>query len=594
MTAPRKRGGQDLAAGTRFGRYEIVRRIGEGGMATVYEAMQVDIEKRVALKLLHPWHALREDVVQRFVNEAKAASRIEHPNVMGIYDMGVENDVPFMTMDLLEGEELWAVLHREKGIPLQRLADMLVPLCSAVFAAHEKGILHRDIKPENIFLAKRRPRGEHPVLLDFGISKLPKGTLTGNITATGEVLGTPPYMAPEQVQFGMDRFDAKSDQYAIGVVLYEAATAVLPFPEEEPLIALMRKIAKGGAPPPSSHRPGLPPEFDTLVAKAMAVDPAARFDSVHELGKALLPFAGPLIRSVWSEEFDLPAPELGSFSLPPPPVSLPGSAAPVSTPPARHISTAPGLGAASAAQPPAPPPVASVPPARASVAPAKAPAPETNPRPPTIPPARGSVPPARTSFPPAGSSLPPPRASKPPARPALDPDRLRVVPGLAACPTADLAILLELAPPTRLTGGAVLFEAGTPADSMWLLISGEIEVSARTPALGMELRAGSVLGAASIAHRGPRPVTATAASEAVVVELRRETFDALLAQAPRAALGLLETLSHTAIRLLRAVVIRFPDLVDDPSWEARAEAQRLSLGALEWSLGAGARRPRGG
>src|SRR5690242_15844773 len=122
-TASRKTKEQDLAPGTRFGRYEIVRRIGTGGMATVYEALQTDIQRRVGLKLLHAWHALRDDVVQRFVNEARIASRIEHPHVLPIHDMGVEQDVPFMAMDLLEGEELWAVMHRDGPLSVTRVAD---------------------------------------------------------------------------------------------------------------------------------------------------------------------------------------------------------------------------------------------------------------------------------------------------------------------------------------------------------------------------------------------------------------------------------------------------------------------------------------
>jgi serine/threonine-protein kinase len=288
--------------GMRFGRYEIVRRIGSGGMATVYEAIHVDLAKRVALKTLHRWLALRLDVVQRFVQEARTASRLQHPHVLGISDIGVEHDVPFMAMDLLEGEELAHVLHREGPLPATRLADLLLPVISAVAAAHEQGILHRDLKPENIFLARRRLRGEHPVLLDFGISKVQGGGMNG-LTAADELLGTPPYMSPEQVIDGMAELDARSDQYALGVILYECSTGELPYRNDDDIPDLLRMIARGGAKPPSSQSSSLPRAFDALVLRALSVSRDARFPSVIELGRALLPFASPLVQAVWAEEF---------------------------------------------------------------------------------------------------------------------------------------------------------------------------------------------------------------------------------------------------------------------------------------------------
>jgi CRP-like cAMP-binding protein/tRNA A-37 threonylcarbamoyl transferase component Bud32 len=288
--------------GVRFGRYEIVRRIGSGGMATVYEAIHVDLAKRVALKTLHRWLALRLDVVQRFVQEARTASRLEHPHVLGISDIGVEHDIPFMAMDLLEGEELAHVVHREGPLPATRLADLLLPVISAVAAAHEQGILHRDLKPENIFLARRRLRGEHPILLDFGISKVTDSGMNG-LTAADELLGTPPYMSPEQVIDGMAELDARSDQYALGVILYECSTGALPYRNDESVPDLLRMIAQGGARPPSSRAPRLPRAFDALVLRALSVSRDARFPSVIELGRALLPFASPLVQALWAEEF---------------------------------------------------------------------------------------------------------------------------------------------------------------------------------------------------------------------------------------------------------------------------------------------------
>lgn len=292
----------ELSPGETFNRYTIVGRIGAGGMATVYEAIHRDLQKRVALKTLHPAFALRTDLVQRFVIEARAASRLAHPHVVAIYDIGVERSVPFMAMDRLEGEDLDKLIERQTSLPVERVADILLPVVSALAAAHEAGILHRDVKPENIFLAKRPPRGEHPVLLDFGVSKVDFGAPVKALTASGEVLGTPPYMAPEQAMHGMDRYDARSDQYALGVTLYLAATGKMPYWADN-IHALLAAIVQGDAPPPSRWKPGIPPGFDALVMRAMAIEPADRFPTLRDLGRALLPLAGPMARALWSAEF---------------------------------------------------------------------------------------------------------------------------------------------------------------------------------------------------------------------------------------------------------------------------------------------------
>jgi serine/threonine-protein kinase len=207
-----------------------------------------------------------------------------------------------MAMELLEGEQLAEVLDRDGPLPLERIADVLLPVLSAVAAAHEAGVLHRDLKPENIFLA-RRQRREHPMLLDFGISKVDSGGPARPLTAAGDLLGTPAYMSPEQVLGGMARYEARSDQYALGVVLYECATGRLPFRDFASVPALMTAIAKGGAPLPSSLRADIPATFDALVSRAMSLAPEDRFPSVLHLGRALFPFAGARTRALWTDEF---------------------------------------------------------------------------------------------------------------------------------------------------------------------------------------------------------------------------------------------------------------------------------------------------
>ena len=295
--------GGSLAPGTSFGRYTILRILGKGGMAAVYEARHVDLHKRVALKILHPWHAMRTDIVQRFVLEARAASRIDHPNVVGIADVGVIDGATFLAMDLLEGEELSGIIDRTGPLRIERLADVMLAVISAVAAAHDAGIVHRDLKPENIFLARRRRTATHPKLLDFGISKLNvRGARRRAHRARAWSSGTPPTCRPSR-SHGMGHFDERSDQYALGVVLYECATGKLPFSDAAGMQPLFTSIALGGAPPPSSLLPAVPPAFDAVVQRAMALDPAQRFPSLHALGRALLPFAGSLARLLWATEY---------------------------------------------------------------------------------------------------------------------------------------------------------------------------------------------------------------------------------------------------------------------------------------------------
>jgi serine/threonine-protein kinase len=475
-----------LAPGSSFGRYTILRRLGTGGMAAVYEARHVDLHKRVALKVLHPWHALRVDVVQRFVLEARAASRIAHPNVVGMSDIGMIEGAAFLAMDLLEGEELSALIDREGALSLGLLADVMVPVISAVAAAHEAGILHRDLKPENIYLAQRRPHGLHPVLLDFGISKIAAGGPATPLTAAGEVLGTPPYMSPEQVLRGMEHFDERSDQYALGVVLYECATGGLPFRDEGVLQQLLVAIAQGGAPPPSTRKPGLAPAFDALVARAMAHDPAARFPTVLDLGRALLPFAGPLVRLLWGPEL-----------------------------------------------------------------------------------ADGAAPSVRTP------------------RVVLRPADLGALPLFSGLPDAELLALLDLAPPARVPAGAAVFDQGARAASLFAIVSGEVEVfrthGADTWDLDV-LGSGATLGLTSLWDDAPRPVSAIAKSDCVVVELRRAALDALAERCPAVSHRVHDEAIAAGARRLGSAEERLKRLFARPKGPSREALARLAAAIGELGL----------
>jgi len=304
-----------------FGRYAVVRRIGTGGMGAVYEATHVDLQKRVALKTLHPEFARDPTIRARFLQEGKAASRLRHPHVVDVSDFGVQGGNAYLVMEYLEGEGLDALLERDGAMAVERIAEVLLPICSAVSAAHREGIVHRDLKPENIFLARNALGQTLPKVLDFGISKIDDPASGFARTGSSALLGTPYYMSPEQAQ-GANHVDARSDQYALGVIAYECATGRKPF-EADALFVLLKRVVEGAAQPPRALRPDLPIPFEGLILRAMSVDPADRFPSVEALAGELVAFAGAPARTTWE-------PLLARTSAPAPPVD-PGRAAPTST-----------------------------------------------------------------------------------------------------------------------------------------------------------------------------------------------------------------------------------------------------------------------
>ena len=289
-----------LAPDTRFGRYRVVRCIGVGGMGAVYEAVHDDLEKRVALKTLHPSMAREPEARARFLREGRAASRIRHPNVVEVFDVGQHDDTLFLVMEHLAGEDLAALIAREGALPVERLVDLVLPVVAAVATAHEEGVVHRDLKPENIFLAQTRNGAVQPKVLDFGISKVSGAPNAPRITGASSMIGTPLYMSPEQAQGAA--VDGRSDQYAVGVILYECATGHVPFDAPE-LYPLLHAIVLGEHAAPRSLRPELPADFEAVIERAMARDADRRFESMHALGRALLPFASRTNRGLWRDVF---------------------------------------------------------------------------------------------------------------------------------------------------------------------------------------------------------------------------------------------------------------------------------------------------
>jgi serine/threonine protein kinase len=297
-------------AGTSLGRYTLVRRIGCGGMGEVYEATHRDLDKRVALKLLRPEFAARSQVRARFAREGVAASKLRHPHVVDVSDFAAEGDDLFLVMELLEGESLEALMARGP-MPPARIAAVMLPVCAAVDAAHRAGIVHRDLKPANIFLA-RSPLGDEVVkVLDFGISKLTHVGAPDGLTASAATLGTSWYMSPEQV-LGAHAVTPASDQFALGTMLYECIAGRRPFVGAS-LYLVMRAITAGEREPLTTAAPNAPKALVDLVERALAVSPDARFGSVAELARALLPVAAEPDRARWSAVFN------GPTTTPPPP-----------------------------------------------------------------------------------------------------------------------------------------------------------------------------------------------------------------------------------------------------------------------------------
>jgi len=282
----------DIPEGSVFGRYRVVRRIGRGGMGAVYEAVHCDLEKRVALKVLLPSAAPQGELVARFEREGRAAAKVRHPNVVDVSDVGVEGGVAWLVMEFLEGEDLSQRLHRDGALPLQRVAELMLPVLGAVEAAHSMGVVHRDLKPENIFLARMGDGSIVPKVLDFGISKMQPAAGGPALTATGIMMGTPCYMSPEQAQ-STRGVDGRSDQFSLGVILYECATGRRPF-EGESFVGILTAIMEGRYERPRSLRPDLPERFEAMVARSLERSPEARFPSVAALADELRACASAL------------------------------------------------------------------------------------------------------------------------------------------------------------------------------------------------------------------------------------------------------------------------------------------------------------
>jgi serine/threonine protein kinase len=270
------------------GKYQVREKVGAGGMGGVYRAEHLLMNRIVALKVLRSNLANDEVLLKRFHHEAKAASQISHPNAVTLFDYGVDNDVPYLVMEFIDGKTLKAIIAEEQRLPIPRVQEILRQICLALHEAHRAGIVHRDIKPDNFMVRK----GEHGVdivkVLDFGVSKSVGLTDFGgdsNLTQAGTIIGTPQYISPEQCQ-GLE-LDQRCDIYSLGAVVYEMITGEAPF-RAPTVLELLVKVLHHDVEPIRKCKPELniPPELDAVVMKSLAKDREKRFSTVTEFYEA--------------------------------------------------------------------------------------------------------------------------------------------------------------------------------------------------------------------------------------------------------------------------------------------------------------------
>ncbi|HEY5948348.1 MAG TPA: serine/threonine-protein kinase [Kofleriaceae bacterium] len=277
-----------IAAGQSIGSYRILQKIGTGGMGAVYLAEHPLIGKKVALKVIHRELASNKEVVQRFFQEAKAVTKIGNEHIVEIHDFGQtpEGD-HFYIMEYLEGDTLAAVLANERVLDVMRALHIGAQIAAALAAAHAAGVIHRDLKPDNVMLTPRLGDPNFVVLLDFGLAKMFIGGGPSAVkTAAGVLLGTPQYMSPEACE-SKGNLDHRTDIYALGILLFQMMTGVLPFDGETMGEVLVKQVTQL-PPPPRAFNPRIPPSVEQIILRCLAKNVDARFPTMIALREALL------------------------------------------------------------------------------------------------------------------------------------------------------------------------------------------------------------------------------------------------------------------------------------------------------------------
>ena len=284
--------GDDLLGKVLAGKYRIEERLSEGGMGTVYRGTHVLMDKTVAVKVLRTSLASDEKIVARFSREARAASRISHPNALSVTDFGEdEGGIVFLVMEYLSGKTLKEVIRDEGPMPLARVVEITRQVGGALEAAHAQGVVHRDLKSDNIMLLSSAG-GDYAKVLDFGIAKIkePEGEYDPGLTAPNLVIGTPQYMSPEQCSQAGE-IDARSDIYSFGVILYEMLVGHVPFTGESPTVIMLKHLQEP-APSVLDERNDLPGAVGRVITRALAKVPENRYQTIEELLEDLTLAAG--------------------------------------------------------------------------------------------------------------------------------------------------------------------------------------------------------------------------------------------------------------------------------------------------------------
>jgi len=270
----------DTAEPKSIGKFEVVRLLGQGAMGKVYEARDPFLDRLVALKTISP-NLLSDDALNRFKREAKAAAKLQHPNIVTIYDLGEHEGAPFIAMEIVDGPELGEVISPPDRYPLEQKVRILADVCQGLRFAHQMGFTHRDVKPANIRLKKDGV----VKILDFGIVR----ENDSNLTQTGMVLGTPSYLSPELLKGA--KVDHRADMWAVGVILYEMLAGRRPF-ESKTTTSLVYKIVHEPLPPLDAERLGLPPALVEAARRSLEKDPAQRYEDIGVMARALLAAIG--------------------------------------------------------------------------------------------------------------------------------------------------------------------------------------------------------------------------------------------------------------------------------------------------------------
>jgi len=327
--------------------FAVLRKLGRGGWATVYEADQTTMDRKVAIKVLHRELLSEQEAVHRFFQEARSASRLDHPNILRPWLVGqLEDGTPYLVMDVVEGPTLADVMKEEGALPLERALHIALQIAWALDEAASRGVVHRDLKPSNIFLAIQGRRSDVVRLADFGIAKVLTDDAGAGLTRTGDILGTPAYMAPEQASG--TRVDHRADVYAFGVLLYRMLSGEYPFEEQSVMTLLAAHVGK---PPRPLHAvmpsDTLPAGLHELVMAMLAKSPDERPQTAGEVAEALAAIGSRAGLSVGDTTLgattlqsaaDVPEQEAPAAGSPP---GAPASGMPVQAPPAEDVPSAP-------------------------------------------------------------------------------------------------------------------------------------------------------------------------------------------------------------------------------------------------------------